>query len=96
MTQISISDIQRNLHKLNDFEIIEVVDKKRNKVKGYFIEGKYASFVEEVAQKLKSLKKSRPTADGMLSHYAQPEKIAGEKGAWRRHIITQYAQEQEA
>ena len=28
MQQISISYIQRNLHKLNDFDIIEVVDKK--------------------------------------------------------------------
>ncbi len=95
MTQISISDIQRNLHKLNDFEIIEVVDKKRNKVKGYFIEGKYASLVEEVAEKLKTLKKSRPTAAGMLSRYARPEEMEGEEGAWRRHVVARYAQEQE-
>ncbi len=95
MTQISISDIQRNLHKLNDFEIIEVVDKKRNKVKGYFIEGKYASLVEEVAEKLKTLKKNRPTAAGMLSQYARPEKIEGEEGAWKRHVVARYTQEQE-
>ncbi len=95
MTQISISDIQRNLHKLNDFEIIEVVDKKRNKVKGYFIEGKYASLVEEVAEKLKTLKKSRPTAAGMLNRYARSEEMEGEEDAWKRHVVTRYAQEQE-
>jgi hypothetical protein len=35
MQQISISQIQRNLHTLDNFDIIEVIDKKRNKVKGW-------------------------------------------------------------
>ena len=57
MEQISISEIQRNLHKLDDFDIIEVIDKKRDKIKGYFIESKYASLVEELAQKIQKKKK---------------------------------------
>jgi len=43
MQQISISDIQRNLHKLDNFDIVEIIDKKRNQVKGYFIDNKYAN-----------------------------------------------------
>jgi len=46
MQQISISEIQRNLHKLDNFDIIEVVDKKRHKVKGYFVDSKYLSFIK--------------------------------------------------
>ena len=34
MQQLSISEIQRNLHKLDSFDIIEVIDRKRDKVKG--------------------------------------------------------------
>lgn len=37
MDQISISEVQRNLHKLDDFNIVKIVDKKRNGVKGYYI-----------------------------------------------------------
>jgi DNA-binding transcriptional regulator GbsR (MarR family) len=63
MNSISISEIQRNLHKLNDFDIVEVVDKKRHQIKGYFLDKKYHSFVEELfqakenknAEKLKAL-----------------------------------------
>jgi hypothetical protein len=33
MTQISISQLQRNLHRLDGLGIAEIVDKKRNKVK---------------------------------------------------------------
>ena len=50
MNTISISEIQRSLHKLNDFDIIEVVDKKRHQVKGYFLDKKYHDFVEELFQ----------------------------------------------
>ena len=50
MNTISISEIQRNLHKLNDFDIVEVVDKKRHQVKGYFLDKKYHDFVEELFQ----------------------------------------------
>jgi len=50
MNTISISDIQRNLHKLENFDIVEVVDKKRHQVKGYFLDKKYHDFVEELFQ----------------------------------------------
>lgn len=46
MQQISISDIQRNLHKLDNFDIIEVVDK--NKIKGYFIDSKYIYIIQQL------------------------------------------------
>ncbi len=48
MNTISISDIQRNLHKLENFDIVEVVDKKRHVVKGYFLDKKYHDIVEEL------------------------------------------------
>ncbi len=51
MNTISISDIQRNLHKLDNFDIVEVVDKKRHQVKGYFLDKKYHDFVEELFNK---------------------------------------------
>jgi len=50
MNTISISEIQRNLHKLDNFDIIEVVDKKRHQVKGYFLDKKYHDFVEKLFQ----------------------------------------------
>jgi len=94
MDQISISEVQRNLHKLDDFDIVEIVDKKRNKVKGYYIEGKYASFVEEIAQKVEALKKqSRTKAAGALRRYAASDKIAGEQDFWQRHAVESYSSE---
>ena len=91
MEQISISEIQRNLHKLDDFDIIEVIDKKRDKIKGYFIESKYASLVEELAQKVKKKKEEhRKSLRGALSEYADPSKIKDEEGAWERHVIEKY------
>jgi len=50
MNTISISEIQRNLHKLDDFDIVEVVDKKRHQVKGYFLDKKYHDAVVELFQ----------------------------------------------
>lgn len=63
MDTISISEIQRNLHKLDDFDIVEVVDKKRHQIKGYFLDKKYHDVVEALlnenrkknAKKLKAL-----------------------------------------
>jgi hypothetical protein len=49
MQTLSISDIQRNLHKLDDFDIVKIIDRKRNKTKGYFISDKYHGYVEELA-----------------------------------------------
>jgi len=46
MQIVSISDIQRNLHKLNGFDIVEVVDKKRNEIKGYFLDSSYKPFID--------------------------------------------------
>jgi len=58
MDTISISEIQRNLHRLEDFDIIKVVDKKRNQVKGYFLDEKYHDLIEELYQaKTNKLKK---------------------------------------
>ncbi len=91
MEQISISEIQRNLHKLNDFDIIEVIDKKRNKIKGYFIESKYSSLVEELAQKVQKKKEEhKKSLRGALSEYADPSKIKDEENAWRDHVIEKY------
>jgi len=65
MNTISISEIQRKLHKLEGLDIVEVVDKKRHQVKGYFLDKKYHDFVQalvnskekETADKLSLLKK---------------------------------------
>jgi len=90
MQQISISQIQRNLHTLDNFDIIEVIDKKRNKVKGYFIDSKYVSYVEEIASKLQQAKKSSQSAAGILSHYAPAKNAELEQGAWQRAAIEKY------
>ena len=58
MNTISISDIQRNLHKLDNFDIVEVVDKKRHQIKGYFLDKKYHDVVEELFQ-AKEVKKEK-------------------------------------
>lgn len=51
MQSISVSEIQRNLQNLNDFDVIEIVDKKRNVVKGYFLDGRYKALIDELLQK---------------------------------------------
>jgi hypothetical protein len=48
MQSISISEVQRNLHKLDGFDIIEIVDRKRNQIKGYFLDSSYQSVVENI------------------------------------------------
>ena len=50
MNSISLSDIQRNLHKLNDFDIVELVDRKRKIIKGYFLDSSYKDFVETLVE----------------------------------------------
>lgn len=90
MRQISISDIQRNLHKLDDFDMIEIIDKKRNKIKGYFIESKYASFVEELSKKVERSKK--PTSlRGVLHSYANKANHPQEENAWKQHLIKKHS-----
>ena len=90
MQQISISQIQRNLHTLDNFDIIEVIDKKRNKVKGYFIDSKYVSYVEDIDRKLQASKQSSQSAAGILSQYANPEMIEQERGIWQRAAVEKY------
>ncbi len=51
MNTISISDIQKKLHKLDDFDIIEVIDKKRHTTKGYFLNKRYQALVEFLVKK---------------------------------------------
>jgi len=92
MEQISISEIQRNLHILDNFDIIEVIDKKRNKIKGYFIESKYASLVEELSKRVEEKKKqNRKSLRGVLSKYADIKKREDEKTAWKDHVLRKYA-----
>ncbi len=45
---LSVSQIQRNLHQLDSFDIIEVVDKKRNQTKGYFLDSTYKPLIEKI------------------------------------------------
>ncbi len=78
MQQISISDIQRNLHKLDGFDIVEIIDKKRNQVKGYFIDNKYAGFVQELLEKQYESKKQENSLGGSLNKYANPSLMKDE------------------
>ncbi len=91
MNQISISDMQRNLHKLDGFDIVEVIDKKKNKIKGYFINSKYALFVEELSIKVSENKKKSKSAAGSLHAYANLELLSQEEGAWQRHLIEKHS-----
>ena len=58
MQRLSVSEIQRNLQHLNDFDVLEVVDKKRNKVKGYFLDHRYKNLIDELLEKRKANRKS--------------------------------------
>ncbi len=86
MQQISISDIQRNLHKLKDFDIVEVVDKKRDEVKGYFVDSRYAQFIQELLEQQKHSKQIANKIAGSLKKYANPALIEEEKSAWKKQI----------
>ena len=59
MKTLSISQVQRELHLLNSFDIVEIVDKKRDEVKGYFVDKKYKKLIESIIKedKKKSLSK---------------------------------------
>ena len=89
MRQISISEIQRNLHKLDDFDIVEIIDKKRNKVKGYYIDSKYLSLVKQLSKKIEEQKKVKSVA-GSLNKYANSTLIEQENGAWEKAILKKY------
>lgn len=54
MKTLSISQVQRELHHLDNFDIVEIIDKKRDIVKGYFVDIKYKSVIDAlVAQEKK-------------------------------------------
>lgn len=90
MQQISISDIQRNLHKLDGFDIVEIIDKKRNQVKGYFIDNKYASFIQQLIKEQVKQKEEAENIAGSLHKYAKPELIESEDRGWKEHIEEKY------
>jgi transcriptional antiterminator len=81
MKTLSISQIQRELHHLNSFDIIEVVDKKRDVVKGYFLDLKYKSLIDSIRKKEK--KNSLQEFAGMWEDRdIDQEELRGE--AWKR------------
>jgi len=81
MKTLSISQIQRELHHLNSFDIIEVVDKKRDVVKGYFLDLKYKSLIDSIRKKEK--KSSLQEFAGMWEDRdIDQEDLRGE--AWKR------------
>lgn len=53
MQTLTISQIQRKLHLLQDFDIIEVIDKRKNITKGYFLSQKHKNIVEKLEKKSK-------------------------------------------
>lgn len=53
MKTLSISQVQRELHRIDDFDIVEIVDKKKDIVKGYFLDRKYKSLIESIIKKEK-------------------------------------------
>jgi len=81
MKTLSISQIQRELHHLNSFDIIEVIDKKRDVVKGYFLDLKYKSLIDSIRKKEK--KNSLQEFAGMWEDRDIDQKdLRGE--AWKR------------
>ncbi len=90
MQQISISDIQRNLHKLKDFDIVEVVDKKRDQVKGYFVDRKYALAIQALIEQQQENKTKAKNIAGSLQNYAKPGLHKAEKMAWSKHVKDTY------
>jgi DNA-binding transcriptional regulator GbsR (MarR family) len=70
MNTISISEIQRNLHKLDDFDIVEVVDKKRHQTKGYFLDKKYHDVVVALLEEKRRKNEKKLKALEALGSYA--------------------------
>ncbi len=67
MQTISISDIQRNLHKLDDFNIVKIVDKKRNQIKGYFLDSSYKSLIDSIIGKREAKKNNLLNIVGIIN-----------------------------
>ena len=70
MDTISISEIQRNLHKLDKFDIVQVVDKKRHQIKGYFLDKRYRDIVEALVKEKKNENEKKLKALEALGSYA--------------------------
>jgi len=68
MQTISVSDIQRNLHKLDDFNIIKIVDKKRNQIKGYFLDSSYQSLIDSIVGKREAKKNNLLNLVGIINN----------------------------
>ena len=66
MQTVSVSEIQRNLHKLDAFNIVEVIDKKRNRVKGYFLDSSYKPLIDSLVEKKEAQKKSLLNIAGIV------------------------------
>lgn len=90
MQQISISEIQRNLHNLDSLDIVEIVDKKRHKVKGYFLDSKYVAYIEELIKREEESFINTEKLAGSLHQYANKELRKKEEGSWQRHIKGKY------
>lgn len=90
MKQVSISEIQRNLHKLDSFDIVEVVDKKRDKVKGYFLDSKYLGFIKELIEKNNQSSVTNDMLAGSLHQYADLDRLDEEEGSWKKHVEKKY------
>jgi predicted AAA+ superfamily ATPase len=86
MQQLSISEIQRNLHKLDGVDIVEIIDKKRHKVKGYFLDSKYMSLIKELIKKEEESQNLTESLGGALHQYADVSYMGQEKDAWKQHI----------
>ena len=91
MQQISISEIQRNLHKLDAFDIVEIIDKKRHKVKGYFLDSKYMAYIDELIKREKQSLESADKLAGSLHQYANKELRKQEEGSWQCHVEGKYS-----
>jgi len=81
MEKLSISYLQRNLHRLERVEIAEIVDKKRGILKGFYLDRRFAPFVERLASSLHNGTREE-SLFGALAEYA-PKKADMEEGAWK-------------
>jgi len=67
MQTISISEIQRNLHKLDDFNIVKIMDKKRNQLKGYFLDSSYQPLIDSIVGKKEKKKNNLLNIVGIIN-----------------------------
>lgn len=80
MQTLTISEIQRNLHILKDFDIIEVIDKRRHITKGYFVSTKHADEIKKIESV--NIKQNLAKFAGLWKDKNIDEKTIKQK-AWR-------------